>query len=635
LKPERVVIRGFLVAAVFAAAAVVLREWVVELVPPRFLDIFLVGIGATSYLFSWVPALFLLLASLAIAVYFYPVDAGPGMVPALLRLGLYTLGSVGLIVAFHRLRAAVRHWRGTEQALREREAVTRSILETAVDAIITTNEQGLVLSFNPAAERMFGYTAGEVIGRNVSMLMPSPQREEHDQYMAEYLRTGAKRVIGIGREVKGRHKDGSIFPVELALSEAELPGRRTFTGVLRDITERQRMEEQLRQAVKMEAVGRLAGGVAHDFNNTLTVITGYSRMLLERLDLPEEFQGEIEEIAQAADRAAELTSQLLIFSRRHAVHAQVVDLNRLVAGLEKMLRRLLGEDIELITTLRRGSGKIKVDPGHLEQVIVNLAVNARDAMPDGGCLTIETEEVELGENYVRRHVSSVPGRFIMLAISDNGRGMDAATRNRIFEPFFTTKERGKGTGLGLSTVYGIIKQSGGDIWVYSEPGKGTTFKIYLPVAVEPEGSSVQEAPVEGPPRGRETILLVEDEPSVRRLVHAILSQQGYRVLEAADPGSALRMCEENEGQIDMLLTDVVMPQMNGRELARQVAGIRPGLKILFVSGYTDTVIAQHGVSALDGAFLQKPFTPESLARKVREVLDEPSGGCPSTPAIRQ
>jgi two-component system cell cycle sensor histidine kinase/response regulator CckA len=644
--------------------------------------------------------------------------------------------------------------RRAEEALRESEAVTRSVVETAVDGIVMTDEAGIICSFNPAAERLFGYTAAEVWGKNITMLMPSPHREEHDGYVRRYLKTGEQRVIGIGREAAAMRKDGSTFPVDLALSEMALPGRRMFTCIIRDIslrkqaeeaireahdklhalieacplaiftlapdgrvrqwnsaaerifgwteaevldrrlpivpesevadfqdivrqtiagqrmrgverrrltkdgtlidvsiwnaplrhasgeisgimcvvadiTERIRLEEQLRQAQKMEAVGRLAGGVAHDFNNMLTVITGYSRMLLDRFEPDSEARAEIEEILKSAEHASALTGQLLVFSRRHVVQRKVIGLNEIIARLEKMLGRVIGEDIELTAAPAACPDRIRADAVQIEQMILNLVVNARDAMPGGGRLILETANAELDSTYAGTHIGVRPGRYVMLAVSDTGVGMNAEIRSRLFEPFFTTKEKGKGTGLGLSMVYGIVKQSGGDIWVYSEPGRGTTFKIYLP-QVE-EGAEEPAAPrfVETA-GGSETILLVEDEAGVRRLVRSILEQRGYAVLEAKDPEHALRLCGENSRRIDLLITDVVMPEMNGRELAAEAARMRPALKVLYMSGYTDNALVHHGVKGLGPAFLQKPFTPAALAKRVRELLDSPS---PARPAI--
>ncbi len=392
-------------------------------------------------------------------------------------------------------------------------------------------------------------------------------------------------------------------------------------GLEDEITERKRLQEQLLQSQKMEAVGRLAGGVAHDFNNLLTIINGYAQLLLERLSPEDPSRGQVQEIKNAGDRATSLTRQLLAFSRRQVLAAQVLDLNTVVVNLDKMLRRLIGEDIELVTVPGEALGRVKADPGQIEQVILNLAVNARDALPRGGKLTIETANAELDEAYAATHVPLTPGPYVMLAVSDTGHGMDRETQARIFEPFFTTKEKGKGTGLGLATVYGIVKQSGGYIWVYSEPGRGATFKIYLPRIEEAVKTSGPNKVDLGTPGGSETILLVEDEASVRSLVRRTLEAKGYKVIEAGNGADALLTCSQYEGSVDLLVTDVVMPEMSGRELAERLAPFHPNMKVLFMSGYTDDAVVRHGVLEAETAFLQKPFTPDALARKVREALD--------------
>lgn len=371
----------------------------------------------------------------------------------------------------------------------------------------------------------------------------------------------------------------------------------------------------------MEAVGRLAGGVAHDFNNLLTAISGHAQILLEDLPADDPARADIEEISRAADRAADLTRQLLAFSRKQMLRPQVLDPNALIGEIQKMLRRLIGEDIELITRLAPDLGAVRADPGQLEQVIMNLAVNARDAMPTGGRLLIETRNVELGEDDARRLAPLQPGPHVVLIVSDTGAGMDESTRERIFEPFFTTKEKGKGTGLGLSTVYGIVQQSGGHIWVYSEPGQGTTFKIYLPrVDARPEAAPAP-SDADGAHNGREVVLLVEDEDAVRSLARRILEKRGYTVLTARTGPEALRIAERHDGPIHLILTDVVMPEMSGRELAERIAPTRPDARTLFMSGYTEDDVLRRGVLNEGAAFLEKPFTPSALAQKVREVLD--------------
>ncbi|MBI4483969.1 MAG: response regulator [Acidobacteria bacterium] len=391
-------------------------------------------------------------------------------------------------------------------------------------------------------------------------------------------------------------------------------------------SERKKLEEQLRQAQKMEAIGQLTGGIAHDFNNLLTVINGYADLSLARLPEKDPAHKHLEEIRKAGHRAASLTHQLLAFSRQQILEPKVLDLNAIVVEMEKMLRRLIGEDIELACALAPDLGRVKADSGQIEQVIMNLAVNARDAMPQGGKLTIETANVELDEAYARNHVAVRPGAYVLLAVSDTGCGMDKEVQSHLFEPFFTTKEPGEGTGLGLSTVYGIVKQSGGNIWVYSEPGHGATFKIYLPAVEEVVAVASPEGARPLAMGGSETILLAEDDEPVRNLARQILEMHGYTVLEAQNGREALEICKRHEGPIHLMVTDVVMPQMSGRDLADRAAQLRPGIKLLYLSGYTGKAIVQHGVLEPGVAFLQKPFTPDALARKVREVLDAPREG---------
>src|SRR5437763_520141 len=371
----------------------------------------------------------------------------------------------------------------------------------------------------------------------------------------------------------------------------------------------------------MEAVGRLAGGIAHDFNNLLTVITTYCDLLLEDLGREDPKREDVEQVRKAAEGATALTRQLLAFSRQQVLEPKVVSMSAVVSGVEKMLRRVIGEDVDLATRLDPDVGSVKADVGQLEQVLMNLAVNARDAMPTGGKLTIETGNAEHDPDYAREHEATAVRRFVMLAVSDNGIGMDDATKARIFEPFFTTKEPGKGTGLGLATVYGIVKQAGGFIWVYSEPGQGTSFKIYLP-AVDATAERTTAAAATPTPRGTETVLLVEDAAAVRAVTKQVLERQGYTVLEAPGGEAALRLAQRHRGPIHLLLTDVVMPRVTGRELAERLAHVRPDVKVLYTSGYTDDSVVRHRILESGTAYLQKPFSPESLARKVRDVLDE-------------
>ncbi|MEP6706774.1 MAG: response regulator [Pyrinomonadaceae bacterium] len=684
--------------------------------------------------------------------------------------------------------------RATE-ALRESEARNRGILESSMDCVITMDHEGLIVDWNPAAEKTFGYSQKETIGRKMAeIIIPERYRERHNQGLKRYLATGEGRVLGQRLQLSAQRRDNTEFPVELTITRMESRGKPMFTGYLRDITEtkkaenrlsvqyavtralaesntlsegaskilqavcegveweygclwtvdrtsntlgcsqiwstpgpgaeefesasrqsvftpgiglpgrvwannqpawivevaedtnfprsaiaagaglhsacafpirlrseilavveffsrsirepdpdllammltigsqigqfieRKRVEEalieseeQLRQSQKLEAMGQLAGGVAHDFNNLLTVIGGYSSILLNKLPQDSPHRSSVEEIKKAGDRAAALTRQLLAFSRKQILQPKVLDLNVAVADMEKMLRRLIGEDIDLLTISTPVLGKVKADPGQIEQVLLNLIVNSRDAMPKGGKLTIETRNVVHSEEYALRH-AALAGPYVMLAVSDTGCGMDAAIQPRVFDPFFTTKASGQGTGLGLATVYGIVKQSGGNIWFYSEVGHGSTFKIYLPRVDE---SSEEEAVVSSSlPKGTELILLVEDEDQVRAILKQILEGQGYQVLEASNGEEALSLSLDLERDIRLIITDVVMPQISGRELAERVLAIRPNLPVLFMSGYTDDAIVRHGLLDETLNFIQKPFDSPTMARKVREVLDK-------------
>jgi PAS domain S-box-containing protein len=681
-----------------------------------------------------------------------------------------------------------------EEALRESEARKRAILESSMDCIITMDHEGLVVDWNPAAEKTFGYSQKEIIGKRMAeIIIPGRFREQHKQGVARYLATGKGRVLGQRLELSAERRDGTEFPIELTITRIELNGAPMFTGYLRDITERKKAEnrlsaqyavtralaesntisegaskilqavceslgweygslwtvdssanvlrcsqtwqslgaedefesvsresvfapgiglpgtvwnnsqplwiadvvedtnfprssiaarvglhgacafpiwfrsqilgvveflsrsirepdpdllammvtvgsqigqfierkrveealseseEQLRQSQKLEAIGQLAGGVAHDFNNLLTVIGGYSSILLGKLPQDSPYRSNIEEIKKAGDRAGALTRQLLAFSRKQILQPKVLDLNVVVADLEKMVRRLIGEDIDLLAITSPVLGKVKADPGQIEQVLLNLIVNARDAMPKGGKLTIETRNIVLSPDYAQRHATQ-PGPYVMLAVSDTGCGIDAAIQPRVFEPFFTTKRSGKGTGLGLATVYGIVKQSGGNIWVYSEVGLGSTFKVYLPRVdeiTEGEGEVISQSI----PQGTEMVLLVEDEEQVRAILQHILEDQGYHVLAASNGEEALSISHDLERDIKLMITDVVMPQMSGRELAERVLAVRPHLPVLFMSGYTDDAIVRHGLLDEKLNFIQKPFDSATVSRKVREVLD--------------
>ena len=517
--------------------------------------------------------------------------------------------------------ATTRHERA-ERALREANEHLAAVIQSSPLAIYTLDPRSTVLTWNRAAEALYGWQAAELIGRPLPTI--GHDVEDHGRLRDRVLRGESLR----GVEVTRRRKDGTSVNISLSVAPLhDAAGR--VTGMLSlaaDVTEMRQLEVQYRQAQKMEAVGRLAGGIAHDFNNLLTAIIGTTALVLEDLGLESRARLDIQEIEKAAKRAAGLTRQLLIFSRQQVLEPRALDLNALVGNLEKMLHRLIGEDIELVTKPAASLGAVRADPGQLEQAIVNLVVNARDAMPQGGRLTIETADVELDRGYVAGHVPTQPGPYVLLAISDTGVGMDGATKARLFEPFFTTKEPGRGTGLGLATVYGIVKQSGGYIWTYSELGHGTTFKIYLPrVAETPEAPESTTSPPT-PVRGSETLLVVEDQEEVRKLTKRVLEARGYTVLAARNGAEALEIVAQHPSKIHLMITDVVMPGMNGRELAQHARARRSYLKVLYVSGYTGEAVLQHRLLEPGVAFLQKPFTPDVLARKTREVLDNTKSG---------
>jgi PAS domain S-box-containing protein len=532
---------------------------------------------------------------------------------AIIKLALFV--TVALLICW--FNAALRN---AQEGLRRSESNFRSLVTNAPYGICRCDSRGHLVDVNPALVASLGYeSAAELNGRNLSTLYADGQQWFE---LADHLRMQEDFQ---GLVAEWSRKDGSTTAMRLsgrAISDASK--NVTFELFTEDVTERRALEQQLRQSQKMEAIGRLAGGIAHDFNNLLMVISGYSEFLLDRLGPDPSLRGPAKEISGAAERATSLTRQLLAFSRKQMLTPKVLDLNGVVTENLKMLTRLIGEDIDLVMIPGTELRPVKADPGQIEQVILNLAVNARDAMPQGGRLTIETANVTLDEAYARMHAPVQPGDYTMLAITDTGVGMDTETQSHIFEPFFTTKGT-KGTGLGLSTVYGIVKQSGGYIWVYSEPGKGTSFKIYLPhatadeVAVVEQPAAAAHVVAEAP---GETILVVEDELNLRRLTRQFLENQGYLVLEAADGAAAVQICVAHQGTIHLLLTDVIMPGMNGRELAHRVSEIRPNIKVMYMSGYTENAIGHNGTLDAGITLLQKPFTLHALKAKVREVLDQ-------------
>jgi PAS domain S-box-containing protein len=527
-------------------------------------------------------------------------------------------GNGRIIGTFGTSRDITEHKRD-EEALR----LSRFSLDNAADAIFWLRPDALFTYVNDSACRLLGYTREELLSMTVHDVNPDHPREVWPAYWSEL-----KQRRSLTFEGNLRTKDGKLVTVELTANHLEFEGREFNCSFARDITERKRAEqeksamaEQLRQSQKMEAIGQLAGGIAHDFNNLVSVINGYGDFLIHELAEGDPRRSDVEQILEAGEHAASLTAQLLAFSRKQVVQPKILDLNGLLADASTVYRRLIGEDIQLVAKPAPDLGRIEADPGQIHQILMNLVLNARDAMPRGGKLTIETCNADLDETYAHSHSAITPGGYVMLAVSDTGIGMDEGTKSRLFEPFFTTKEAGKGTGLGLSTVYGIVKQSQGFIWVYSEPERGTTFKIYFPRVMDEAGKIARALKAEPELQGTETILVVEDAALLRATIVRALRKRGYTVLDASNGPEALDKARDFAGRIHMLLTDVVMPEMSGKAVASELEIARPGIRTLYVSGYTNQVIVQYGVLDINTAFLPKPFTNEMLARKVREVLD--------------
>ena len=613
IPPARAPILRYGVAVLSTALALIPTILLADVSESR-LALFGVAVMVSAWYGGWKPGVVATAFALTVCAYFSLAgEHTPAQLQtAIVRLSLFFF--VAMLICW--LNAALR---ASQENLRRSELNFRSLVTNAPYGICRCDSAGKILDANPAFLELLGHTSTEeLVGRHIFGLYA-----ENDQWfgLADFLRSAAP-FKGLTAEWKRKDQTTTVVRVS-GRSVANNGEGLVFELFAEDVTEHRALEHQLRQSQKMEAVGRLAGGIAHDFNNLLMVILGYSEFLLERLGAEPHLRGPAQEIASAAERASSLTRQLLAFSRKQMLAPRIVNLNDVATENIKMLTRMIGEDIDLVMVPGPSLWSVKADAGQIDQVIMNLAVNARDAMPSGGKLTIETSNVTLDEDYARFHAPLRPGEYVMIAISDTGAGMDGETQSHIFEPFFTTKGP-KGTGLGLSTVYGIIKQSGGYIWVYSEVAKGTTFKIYLPrVAASGEPATQVAAPVDyrKVEPGTETILLVEDEANLRYLARQYLEKQGYRVIEAADGAVAMQIAVAHEATIHLLLTDVIMPGMNGRELAQRISEIRPNVKILYMSGYTENVIGHNGMLDAGVRLLQKPFNLRDLKSKVREVLD--------------
>ena len=530
----------------------------------------------------------------------------------------------GQLLGYAKVTRDVTERRRAEQNIREAAARIDTVVQTAVDGVIWIDAAGCIQMFNPACEKLFGYLAEEVFGHNVKMLMPAPYRDEHDRYLDNFHRTGEKKIIGIGREVLGRRKDGSTFPMDLSVGEAKQDGSSIFVGIIHDLTGRKETEQQLRQAQKMEIVGQLSGGIAHDFNNLLTVIVGNAEHLSEELESRKDLRGIADEICLAGERGAELTQRLLAFGRRQLLQPTAIDCHDLLGSIGKLLKRTLRENIEIKTAFNSDVIMAFADRTQLESAVLNLALNAQDAMPDGGHLTLGCGIASLDDHHQNLHPEIKAGEYAMIAVTDDGEGMTAEVAARAFEPFYTTKEIGKGSGLGLSMVYGFVKQSEGHVSIYSEPGFGTTLRIYLPHVATNMARPSTPDDERSVPEGHETILVAEDDPFVRSSVILRVESLGYKVVAAVNGNDAILKLRADP-EIDMLFTDIVMPGgMSGWELAEQARHIRPGLPVVFTSGYAREALVEQGRAPAQSIILTKPYRKAELAELLREALKETS-----------
>jgi PAS domain S-box-containing protein len=528
-----------------------------------------------------------------------------------------------LLVTIANTLAGIIVRRQAEDSLIESEHKLQAITDTAADAIILIDHEEKVIYWNASASSMLGYQPEEIMGKNIMVIIPLRYKETHAQAFEKFIETGQGALLGKTYEVFAVRKDGMEIPVELAISGIRLKGKWHAAGIIRDISERKKLESQLMQAQKMEAVGQLSGGIAHDFNNILSAIIGYGNILQMKMKEDDSLRPYVEHLLEAADRAANLTHSLLAFSRKQILNPRPTDLNEIIRRVEKLLRRVIGEDIELYTVFKQDAVTVKVDSGQIEQALMNLATNARDAMPHGGSLRIETEVTELDNTFARTYGYGEVGRYVVVSVTDTGMGMDGVTRQRIFEPFFTTKEVGKGTGLGLSMVYGTVKQHQGFINVYSEPGKGTTFKIYLPLIDTEHGkqkitTTIPENKLSG---GVETVLIAEDDESLRTLFRTVLTEFGYYVIEAEDGIDAVIKFKNNKDIIKIILLDMIMPKKSGKEAYEEIIKVRPDIKVLFMSGYTTNIKSAEELLQRGIEFILKPVSPGDLLKRIRACLD--------------
>ncbi len=620
--------RGYLIAIALSALAAAIRAVADEQIGDVGLFFnFYVATAAAAVIGGLGPGLLATFATgLAASLLFLPPFGSLWIERADHRALITAFFAIGVVtsVLAGRAQRARRRLAASLEAERQASARMQAVVEAEVDAIAIADGDGAIEFVNPALEQIFGYRRDELLGQHLKLLMPEPYRSEADDYLTAYRATRQRRLIGVGREVAGRRKDGATFPIHLSVSEVEVGGRRLFAGSMRDLSASKALEAQLLQAQKMEAVGTLAGGVAHDFNNLLTSILGSVELALAHPESRSLLTRSLERIKLASNRGEALTKQLLAFSRKQVTRPELLDLNAALRQVRELFERMLGEDVDVKLDLHEGVGTVRIDPAQLDQVVINLVVNARDAMPAGGVLRLATGRATLDAARAARFGVAV-GEYATLSIQDEGQGIPAEVRARIFEPFFTTKEPGRGTGLGLSTVLGIVQRHGGAIDVRSEPGLGTTFEIFLPLVAEPAPQAAKsETRVEAPSCESSSILVVEDDPMMCDLLREVLERAGHRVLVAESPAAALELASSQP--VDLLISDVILPGMTGFDLAAKLRASGGGPRVIFMSGYTDQILADRGELGPDDAFMRKPFRMDELVSKVRAVLSRNQSG---------